>query len=82
MAGLADAVSALLHDEVLGRRLVRSAREVMARDYTWAAIATRTVAVYERAAREERALQAGLGARTAGVRHLTVREGNLLTGDV
>lgn len=81
VAGLADAVSSLLHDEVLARRLVRSAREVLAHDYTWAAIATRTVEVYVRAGREERALRAGLVARPAGPPRLTAREGNLLAGD-
>ncbi|HVF03854.1 MAG TPA: glycosyltransferase family 4 protein [Frankiaceae bacterium] len=56
---LADAVTRLLRDQVLSQRLVREAREVLARDYTWDAIAARTATTYVRAAREERALRAG-----------------------
>jgi glycogen(starch) synthase len=59
-AALADAVTRLLGDDVLGARLVRAARSVLTRDYTWDAIARRTAAVYERAIREERTLQADL----------------------
>ena len=58
-AALADAVTRLLGDQVLSQRLVREARELLARDYTWDAIAGRTAATFERAAREERALRAG-----------------------
>ncbi|HVE63700.1 MAG TPA: glycosyltransferase family 4 protein [Mycobacteriales bacterium] len=56
---LADAVTRLLGDEVLGQRLVRDARTLLVRDYTWAAIAHRTAAVFELAVREERAMRAG-----------------------
>jgi hypothetical protein len=59
-AALADAVARLLGDQVLGQRLVREARETLARDYTWDAIARRTATAYERAVREERSLRAGL----------------------
>ena len=71
------AVSALLDDEVLARRLVRDARAVVERDYSWQHIASRTVEVYQRAAREEVMLlleQAGRGQRPV----LVVRDGNLL----
>jgi glycogen(starch) synthase len=76
-AGLADAVSELLADQVLGRRLVRAARAVLRRDHTWAKVAARTVDVYAQAEPQERALRAGLAARTAP--RLVVRDGNLLT---
>lgn len=78
VAGLADAVSSLLRDEVLGRRLVRDAREVLARDYTWASIGERTQVEYVRAVREERALQAGLVARAERPLRPVLPEGNLL----
>jgi glycogen(starch) synthase len=78
VTALAEAVTALLSDEVLARRLVKDARRVIARDYTWARIAERTADSYARAAREERALQAGLAARTP--LRMVVRDGNLLTG--
>jgi glycogen(starch) synthase len=74
---LTHAVSALLDDEVLARRLVRDARDVVERDYSWHHIAARTVEVYQRAAREEAALlmeQTGRGQRPV----LVVRDGNLL----
>jgi len=58
-AALADAVTRLLGDEVLAQRLVRDARLLLARDYTWTAIARRTAAVFTQAVREERALRAG-----------------------
>jgi glycogen(starch) synthase len=78
VAGLADAVTALLSDEVLGRRLGRAGRSRAAADFSWDSIADRTVEVYERAGREERALRAGLAARS--LPRLVVRDGNLLTG--
>ena len=73
---LADAVTAMLRDEVLARRVVREAREVLSRDYAWPAIAATTVTVYERAVREERALLAGQGTRPE--LRMAVRDGNLL----
>jgi glycogen(starch) synthase len=75
-AALADAVTGMLRDEVLARRVVRTAREVLARDHAWPTIAATTVATYERAVREERALLAGPGARPA--LRVVVRDGNLL----
>jgi glycogen(starch) synthase len=77
VAGLADAVTTLLRDEVLARRLVRDAREAAASRYTWSAVAERTTAVYRRAIREERALQA---TQSRPLR-IVVRDGNLLTGE-
>ncbi|HEY0487714.1 MAG TPA: glycosyltransferase family 4 protein [Mycobacteriales bacterium] len=79
VAGLADAVSLLLRDEVLARRLARAGRAALA-GYAWPAIAARTVAEYERAVREERALHDGLR-RTQGPLRMAVRDGNLLAGD-
>jgi glycogen(starch) synthase len=74
---LADAVTTVLSDQVLARRLTRAARAAVA-DRGWDRVADRTAAVYERAGREERALQAGLAGRT--LPRLVVRDGNLLTG--
>jgi glycogen(starch) synthase len=79
VTGLADAVSLLLRDEVLARRLVRAGRSALA-DYAWPAIAARTVQEYERAVREERALHDGLR-RTQAPLRMVVRDGNLLAGD-
>ena len=79
VAGLADAVTLLLRDEVLARRLARAGRAAL-RDYTWPAIATRTVAEYARAVREERALHDDLR-RTQAPLRMVVRDGNLLAGD-
>jgi glycogen(starch) synthase len=75
-AALAAAVDTLLADQVLGRRLVRNARAVLAAEHTWAGVAERTVATYALAARQERALHAS-GRATP---RLVVRDGNLLTG--
>jgi glycogen(starch) synthase len=80
-ADLADAVTAVLSDEVLARRLTRDARAVLARDYAWDTIANRTVEAYQRAVREERALQAGLVARAQAPLRMVVRDGNLLAAD-
>ena len=77
-AALADAVSALLADQVLARRLARQARAVLRREHSWAGVAERTADVYARAEVQERALRAGLAARA--VPRLVVRDGNLLTG--
>jgi glycogen(starch) synthase len=79
VAGLADAVSLLLRDEVLARRLARAGRAAL-RDYTWPAIAARTVTEYARAVREERALHDDLR-RTQAPLRMVVRDGNLLAGD-
>lgn len=79
-AQLANAVTAVLSDEVLARRLIRDARAVLARDYAWSTIADRTVQAYHRAVREERALQAGLVARAQAPLRMVVRDGNLLAG--
>ena len=75
-AALAAAVDRVLADQVLGRRLVRNARAVLAAEHGWAGVAERTVATYTLAATQERALHAaGLAAP-----RLVVRDGNLLTG--
>ena len=77
-AGLADAVTEVLTDQVLARRLAKQARAVVRRDHDWAAIAARTIDVFARAESQERALRAELAGRTAP--RLVVRDGNLLTG--
>jgi glycogen(starch) synthase len=82
VGGLADAVTAVLADELLARRLVRAARTVLHRDYAWSGIAERTVAIYEQAAREEWALQAGLAARAERPLRVVVRDGNQFTGQL
>jgi glycogen synthase len=75
-AAPAGAVDRVLADEVLGRRLVRAARAVLAAEHTWSGVAGRTVATYALAVQQERALHAaGLTAP-----RLVVRDGNLLTG--
>ena len=81
--GLADAVSSLLRDEVLARRMSRDARQVLDREYRWSAIAARTAGVYERAAREEAALLAAHATAHPGrppgpALQMAVGEGNLL----
>jgi glycogen(starch) synthase len=73
-AALADAVTAMLRDEVLSRRVVHEARDVLARDYGWPDIAARTVTTYERAIVEERELQQ-VGRPEL---RMVVRGGNLL----
>ncbi len=78
VAGLAAAVDSLLSDQVLARRIARRSRAAVGRDFAWPVIADRTVACYDRARREERALQAELVGRT--LPRLVVRDGNLLAG--
>jgi len=78
---LAGAVTRLLGDEVFAQRLVREARTLLARDYTWVAVARRTAAVYERAVREERALQAGLVAEARVPLRVLLGRSRLLAGE-
>ena len=81
-AGLADAVSRLLGDPELGRRLVRAGQAALTAEHGWARVAERTVAVYQRAVNE------GPAAVPAGVRAVVpaaapaVPDGNLLTGQL
>ena len=80
-AALADAVTEVLRDEVLARRVVRDARARSSSATTPGRTSRRsTVAVYERAVREERALLAELAARPVGPPALRVvpRGSNLL----
>lgn len=70
VAALADAVTTLLRDEVLARRLADRARDTVLRDRDWPAIATRTVATYAHAISGERT--------SAQPRALLIRDGNLL----
>ncbi|MGN6330096.1 MAG: glycosyltransferase family 4 protein [Motilibacteraceae bacterium] len=80
--GCADAVTRLLRDEVLGRRLAREARRALQRDHRWEDVAERTVQVYRRAVREEQELPEGLRAGRAAARpRPVVRDGNLLRDD-
>jgi glycogen synthase len=74
-AALADAVTAVLRNDVLARRVVRQAREVLARDHDWLTLAARTVQTYEQAVVEERAL---LASTAHPQLRMVVREGNLL----
>jgi len=82
VAALADAITAVLSDELLARRLSRSARQVLQRDYAWSGIAERTTKIYEQAVREEWALQAGLSARAERPLRVVLREGNQFTGQL
>jgi glycogen synthase len=75
---LADAVAAMLTDQVLARRTVRAAYRRVTRDLRWSLVAERVVASYELAVEEESALQAGLAAAVARPLRAVVREGNLL----
>jgi glycogen(starch) synthase len=74
-AALADAVTAVLRNDVLARRVVRQAREVLARDHDWPTLAARTVQTYEQAVIEERAL---LASTAHPQLRMLVRDGNLL----
>ena len=82
---LADAVSALLGDQVRARRLARTARARALREHDWDSLALRTAQVWSRAVQEERSLQAALAAgRVDGVRprlRVVLGAGNLLAGD-
>lgn len=84
-ARLADAVTALLGDQVRARRLARAARARALREHDWDSLASRTAAVWARAVTEERALLAALSAgRVEGVRpplRVVLGNGNLLAGD-
>ena len=73
-AALADAVSALLRDEVLARRVARRARTLVAERYAWPVIAARTADAYQTATRDERTLHATDGPMP----QIVVPEGNLL----
>ncbi len=80
---LVEAVSSVLSDEILARRLARRAREVAAARYGWPSIAERTVAAYQRALRDEQVLQERLaaGAAPTVMPRIVVPEGNLLAQD-
>ncbi len=52
-AACAEAITRLLTDRRLARKLAMRAREVLASRYSWAAAADRTVEVYRRAIRED-----------------------------
>src|SRR5262245_35591102 len=78
-AALADAVSQLLDDQVLARRIGRSARAAVESAYAWPVVGRSTAAVYGRAVRDEQALRARTGsAYRDPVPDIRVREGNLL----
>jgi glycogen(starch) synthase len=80
-AALADAVDALLCDEVFARRVARRARSLVLREYDWAAITRRTVAAYRRAVNDERNLSTRVAAGGAPQPEIVVPKGNLLTGE-
>jgi len=76
---LADAVTSLLDDQVLARRIGRSARAAVESAYAWPVVASATVRVYEQAIRDELALRARVGsAYVEPAPDIRVREGNLL----
>jgi glycogen(starch) synthase len=75
-AALADAVTTVLDDDLLARRLVRNARTRLVRDHTWHSVAERTTSVYEQAVAEERTLRASQ--RTRPRLRAVLRDGNLL----
>ena len=79
VAGLAAAVTAVLRDEVLAHRIIHQAREVLSRDYTWAAVASQTTKTYAMAISEERRLRASQAGR--GALRVVVRDGNLLADE-
>jgi len=76
---LADAVSRLLDDQVLARRIGREARTAVESAYAWPVVARSTAAAYGRAVRDEYALRARTGsAYRDPMPNIRVREGNLL----
>jgi glycogen(starch) synthase len=79
-AALADAVDALLCDEVFARRVARRARSLVLREYDWSAITRRTVAAYRRAVNDEQTLSTRVAAGGAPQPEIVVPPGNLLTG--
>ncbi len=75
-AALADAITTLLRDDLLARRLAHAARDVLESRYSWAAIAESTCATYVTAVDEERrSISDGVEVSPL---HLAVRGGNLL----
>ena len=73
---LADAVTEVLSDDVLARRIARAAKGRLTRDHSWSTIAAQTVEIYARAVDEERVLVASQAARPE--LRMVVRDGNLL----
>jgi glycogen(starch) synthase len=78
---LVTAVTSLLDDELLARRLVREGRAVLAARYPWTSVAERTDSVYRLAVADEAVLRTQSLARGERPLRLAVVEGNLLTGD-
>lgn len=79
-AALAEAVSAVLSDELLAKRLTTAAREMVHERYGWGDIAAATAEAYARARDEERALR-WRQAAAAGPPAMVIPEGNLLSRD-
>jgi glycogen(starch) synthase len=78
-AALAEAVTRLLNDQVLARRIGREARAAVESAYAWPVVARSTAAAYGRAIRDEHALRARTGsAYRDPVPDIRAREGNLL----
>jgi glycogen(starch) synthase len=75
-AALADAVTEVLSDDVLARRISRTAKGRLVRDHSWATIAATTADIYRRSVDEERVLVASQAARPE--LRMVVRDGNLL----
>lgn len=79
-AALAEAVSRLLTDQVLARRLARAARSRVLREHGWDAVGRRTAQVYATAERQERLLRSTLAGTGQHPLTVVLREGNLLGG--
>ncbi|HEY1180017.1 MAG TPA: glycosyltransferase family 4 protein [Phytomonospora sp.] len=80
VAALTEAVSTVLTDELLARRLTTAARAMVDDRFGWDDIAAETVGAYARAVDEERALRLRQAA-VAGRPSMVIPEGNLLQRD-
>jgi glycogen synthase len=79
VAGLADAVSTVLRNDIQARRMARAAFAALGRDHAWPSLAERTVETYTRAVVEERDLVAGHHAAATRARSgPVIGSGNLL----
>ena len=77
---LADAVSGLLSDDMLRRRVAKQGQAMVAERYAWSAIAGATADAYRTSVREQPGFEAraALAQMSGGKPRLTVPEGNLL----
>ncbi|WP_285661005.1 glycosyltransferase family 4 protein [Actinorhabdospora filicis] len=75
VAALTEAVSSVLSDELLSRRITAAAHELVLNRYGWDDIAEATAGAYAKAAGDERAM------RVRALPTLDIPEGNLLSRD-